>query len=84
MKEGEQSEIRVIFATEALGMGADFRDVRRTINWAIPTGEHPATQLQRGGPNAAAVTVTHSTALESWRVSTNTMNSVVGLTSELN
>ena len=49
MKEGEQSEIRVIFATEALGMGADFRDVRRTINWAIPTGEHPATQLQRGG-----------------------------------
>ena len=39
----------LFFATEALGMGADFRDVRRTINWAIPTGEHPATHLQRGG-----------------------------------
>lgn len=49
MKEGVQSQIRIIFATEALGMGADFKDVRRTVQWGLPTGEHPATQLQRGG-----------------------------------
>lgn len=48
-KEGAQSQIRVIFGTEALGMGVDLPDIRRTVQWGIPTGEHAATQLQRGG-----------------------------------
>ncbi|RJE22630.1 DEXDc [Aspergillus sclerotialis] len=48
-KGGAQSQIRVIFATEALGMGVDIRDVRRTVQWGVPIGEHAATQLQRGG-----------------------------------
>jgi hypothetical protein len=49
VKEGIQSRIRVIFATEALGMGVDIPDIRRTVQWDIPIGEHAATQLQRGG-----------------------------------
>ena len=38
--KGVESEIRVIFATEALGMGADIRDIRWSIQWCIPPGEH--------------------------------------------
>ena len=48
-KEGARSQVRVIFATEALGMGVDLRDIRRTVQWGVPIGEHAATQLQRGG-----------------------------------
>lgn len=49
VKGETQSRIRVVFATEALGMGVDIPDVRRTVQWGIPTGEHASTQLQRGG-----------------------------------
>jgi superfamily II DNA helicase RecQ len=46
---GGDSSIRVIFATEALGMGVNLPDVRRAVQYGLPKGEAPAILLQRGG-----------------------------------
>jgi hypothetical protein len=43
------SSIRVIFATEALGLGVNLPDVRRVILYGLPKGEEPAIMWQRGG-----------------------------------
>jgi superfamily II DNA helicase RecQ len=43
------SSVRVIFATEALGVGVNIRDIRRVIQYGIPKGYHPAVAWQRGG-----------------------------------
>ncbi|KAJ5562287.1 hypothetical protein N7461_001048 [Penicillium sp. DV-2018c] len=43
------SSIRVIFATEALGIGVNLPDIRRVIQYGIPRGYHPAVPWQRGG-----------------------------------
>jgi hypothetical protein len=45
----EDSSIRVIFATEALGLGVNLPDVRRVILYGLPKGEEPAIMWQRGG-----------------------------------
>ena len=42
--------IRVIFATEAIGIGVNLPDVRRCGLYGIPRGDkHPAIVWQRGG-----------------------------------
>jgi superfamily II DNA helicase RecQ len=43
------SSIRVIFATEALGIGANLLDIRRVVQFRIPKGPEPAIFWQRGG-----------------------------------
>ena len=48
-KPGEESLIRVIFATEALGIGADLPDVPRVVQYGLPKGPEPAIMWQRGG-----------------------------------
>jgi hypothetical protein len=45
----EDSSIRVIFATEALGIGVNLPDVRRVVLYGLPKGEEPAIMWQRGG-----------------------------------
>ena len=45
----EHSSIRVIFATEALGLGVNLLDVRRVILYGLPKGQEPAIMWQRGG-----------------------------------
>ena len=45
----EDSSIRVIFATEAMGSGVNLPDVRRVVQYGLPKGEDIATFLQRGG-----------------------------------
>jgi superfamily II DNA helicase RecQ len=45
----EDSSIRVIFATEALGLGVNLPDVRRVLLYGLPKGEEPAILWQRGG-----------------------------------
>jgi len=46
---GEDSSVRVIFATEALGMGVNLPDVRRVVIYGLPKGLEPAIMWQRGG-----------------------------------
>ena len=46
---GDHSLIRVIFATEALGLGVNLLDVRRVVLYGLPKGEEPAIMWQRGG-----------------------------------
>lgn len=46
---GDRSSIRVIFATEALGMGVNLPDVRRVVQYGLPKGEESAVLWQRGG-----------------------------------
>lgn len=46
---GEDSSVRVIFATEALGMGVNLPDVRRVVIYGLPKGLEPAIIWQRGG-----------------------------------
>jgi superfamily II DNA or RNA helicase len=48
-KPGSKSSVRVIFATEALGIGADLPDVRRVVQYGIPIGRQPSVLWQRGG-----------------------------------
>lgn len=48
-KPGCESCIRVIFATEALGMGVDLPDIRRCVLYGLPKNLLPAIYLQRGG-----------------------------------
>jgi superfamily II DNA helicase RecQ len=48
-KLGENSSVRVIFATEALGMGVNLPDVRRVVQYGLPKGQEPAIMWQRGG-----------------------------------
>ena len=45
----KDSLIRVIFATEALGLGINLPDARRVILYSLPKGEDPATMWQRSG-----------------------------------
>src|SRR5580700_4692511 len=45
----DDSSIRVIFATEALGLGVNLPDVRRVILYGLPKGGEPAIIWQRGG-----------------------------------
>ncbi|KAJ5109556.1 hypothetical protein N7532_002201 [Penicillium argentinense] len=44
-----ESSVRVIFATEALGIGVNLPDIRRVVLYGIPRGHHPAVPWQRGG-----------------------------------
>jgi superfamily II DNA helicase RecQ len=44
-----RSSIRVIFATEALGLGVNLPDVRRVLLYGFPKGEEPAIIWQRDG-----------------------------------
>jgi superfamily II DNA helicase RecQ len=46
---GDCSSIRVIFATEALGLGVNLPDIRRVVQYGLPKGEEPAIVWQRGG-----------------------------------
>jgi superfamily II DNA helicase RecQ len=46
---GEDSSVRVIFATEALGLGVNLPDVRHIILYGLPKGGEPAIMWQRGG-----------------------------------
>ncbi|KZZ96177.1 DNA helicase, ATP-dependent, RecQ type [Ascosphaera apis ARSEF 7405] len=46
---GEECPIRVIFATEALGMGVDMPDIRRVIQYKLTTSDEPSVLWQRGG-----------------------------------
>ena len=46
---GDCSLIRVIFATEALGLGVNLPDIRRVVQYGLPKGEEPAIVWQRGG-----------------------------------
>jgi superfamily II DNA helicase RecQ len=48
-KEGFLSSIRVVFATEALGLGVDLPDIRRVVQYGIPKSLYAAVFLQRGG-----------------------------------
>ncbi len=48
-RPAEESPIRVIFATEALGMGVNLPDVRRVVQYRLPKGGEPTTVWQRGG-----------------------------------
>lgn len=43
------STIRVVLSPEALRMGVDLSDIRRTVLYALPKNLLPATLLQRGG-----------------------------------
>jgi superfamily II DNA helicase RecQ len=43
-----ESSVRVIFATEALGVGVNIPDIRRVVQYGIPRGYHPAILWQRG------------------------------------
>jgi superfamily II DNA helicase RecQ len=45
----EDSSIRVIFATEALGIGVNLPDVRRVVLNRLPKGWEPAIIWQQGG-----------------------------------
>ena len=45
----EASSIRMIFATEALGLGVNLPDVRRVVLYGLPKEEQPAIMWQRGG-----------------------------------
>jgi superfamily II DNA helicase RecQ len=44
-----ESSVRIIFATEALGIGVNIPDIRRVVQYGIPRGYHPAVPWQRGG-----------------------------------
>jgi hypothetical protein len=44
-----ESSVRIIFATEALGVGVNIPDIRRVVQYGIPAGYHPAVPWQRGG-----------------------------------
>ncbi|EED18972.1 hypothetical protein TSTA_126800 [Talaromyces stipitatus ATCC 10500] len=44
-----ESEIRVILATEALGVGVNLPDIRRSVLYGLPKNLLLATFLQRGG-----------------------------------
>lgn len=48
-KPAQNSSIRVICATEALGIGVNLPDVRRVIQWSIQKETDPAVFWQRGG-----------------------------------
>ncbi|KAI5309835.1 hypothetical protein KEM55_002302, partial [Ascosphaera atra] len=48
-KPGNDSELSVIFATEALGIGVDFPDIRRVVQYKLPNNYEPAVLWQRGG-----------------------------------
>ncbi|EED19717.1 conserved hypothetical protein [Talaromyces stipitatus ATCC 10500] len=48
-KPGTESSIRVVFATEALGIGVNLPDIQRSVLYGLPKNLLPATLLQRGG-----------------------------------
>jgi superfamily II DNA helicase RecQ len=48
-KLATDSSVRVIFATEALGMGADLPDIKRVIQYGVPKSLDIAVLWQRGG-----------------------------------
>jgi superfamily II DNA/RNA helicase len=48
-KLATESSVRVIFATEALGVGVNIPDIRRVVQYGIPKGYHPAVPWQCGG-----------------------------------
>lgn len=48
-RPGVESTLRVIFATEALGIGVNLPDIRRVVQYGIPKGSEPAILWQRGG-----------------------------------
>lgn len=48
-KTDSQSRLRVICATEALGMGADLPDVRRVVQYSIQQRTTASVLMQRGG-----------------------------------
>lgn len=48
-KPGHQSNIRVVLATEALGIGVNLPDIRRSVQYGIPKGLLPSVLWQRGG-----------------------------------
>jgi superfamily II DNA helicase RecQ len=48
-RPAKDSSIRVIFATEALGLGVNLPDVRRVVQYGVPNGNEPAIVLQQGG-----------------------------------
>jgi hypothetical protein len=41
-RPAKDSSIRVIFATEALGLGVNLPDVRRVVQYCVPNGNEPA------------------------------------------
>ncbi|KAI5301351.1 hypothetical protein KEM55_002725 [Ascosphaera atra] len=48
-KPGSESALRVNLATEALGVGVDFPDVCRVVQYKLPKGNELAVLWQRGG-----------------------------------
>ncbi|KZZ89108.1 DNA helicase, ATP-dependent, RecQ type [Ascosphaera apis ARSEF 7405] len=46
---GETSPVRVVFATEALGMGVDMPDIRRVVQYKLTESDEPSVLWQRGG-----------------------------------
>jgi superfamily II DNA helicase RecQ len=46
---GKDSLVRLIFATETLGLGVNMPDVRRVVLYGIPKEGEPAVRWQRGG-----------------------------------
>jgi superfamily II DNA helicase RecQ len=48
-KPGEDSSIRVVFATEALGLGVNLPDIPRAAQYGLPKSPEPAIAWQRGG-----------------------------------
>lgn len=48
-KPGEDSLIRVLFATEALGLGVHLPDIPRSAQYRLPKSPEPAISWQRGG-----------------------------------
>jgi superfamily II DNA helicase RecQ len=48
-KLGKESVLRIVLATEALGIGTNLPDIRRVIQYGFPTSLAPAVLWQRGG-----------------------------------
>lgn len=49
-KPAKESRIRIVFATEAIGIGVDILDVRRVVIYRLPNPDpHLSTVVQRGG-----------------------------------
>lgn len=53
----EDSEIRIVFATSALGMGVNIPDIRRVIHHGVPGDmEQSVQEIGRGGHNGSQAT----------------------------